>query len=57
MSSVLSSFKGFLNRHRNLSSSKLILGGSCSKLVRKIVTTNIENHRDRLWTNMCYEDF
>ena len=48
MSSVLKSLKRFLKRHPNLSSSEffkflylMILGGSGSKLVRKIVTNNL----------------
>ena len=35
----------------------MILGGSGSKLVPKIVTTTYENQRERFRTNMYYENF
>ena len=64
MSSVLKSFKRFLNKHLNLPSSTvlwflylMILGGSGSKLVPKIVATTYENQKERFRTNMCYENF
>ena len=61
ISSVISSIKRFLNRHRNFSSTKyswslrlMILGGNGSKLVRRIVTT-YENQRDRFPTHVLWK--